>query len=290
MELVKRDEPFLTNLGGNSRRFNPHVGLLETIAWMASREPRLSDGVYQHLYGQSSSDPFETWRLLDSELNEFHRISAYAAEAALIGSVASERIEAFGRWAGRGAYEKIPAPHWIEAKLSFRGPDAIDLAGAGDDVLNILNREYWTHIRFSRSDVLRLWPENFAEMEARLQAEQRGSANATPVLPAPDEPAPAGTEVEPPAAPAAPVVKVKRSRVRQPPRWFPFLKQWYHKRFEMENRYIEQGKELPVFPTDKQLLAILKGAGYTEADTIPGSSFAYHRQKLDDEFRKGISS
>lgn len=82
-----------------------------------------------------------------------------------------------------------------------------------------------------------------------------------------------GTDTEP-----------KRRKTKDKPLWYPKLRDEYRARFERDSKFHLEGKTPPRFPNDKQLRAKVAERLGIEAETMPLSTFSYHRRALDVEF------
>lgn len=141
---------------------NPsHLGMLEAVAWIASRDYRLSDAVYRRLYAdrhERRSDGhhfFATRNSLSKALWASHGTSICDAEDELFAACANEEIEAFG-WYDSPSYKKMAPSDWIEVRPSWGSVDGLEPKHAG---MNLFGEPRWSHIRLLCEDVLRLWPE-----------------------------------------------------------------------------------------------------------------------------------
>lgn len=138
-------------------RCDAYMGLLETIAWVGSRDTRLSAAAYWYLHEREDrrrDDSFPLWYLLWQDLADHYNARVKDAEA----EVMAAGLEAVGRFQG-GGFEVMAPLLWVDVQLAFDDvPDSI----RPKDIRNNLGKPLWSHIRFKRGDVLKRWPDEAA--------------------------------------------------------------------------------------------------------------------------------
>ncbi|WP_085810156.1 hypothetical protein [Sphingomonas sp. TZW2008] len=133
---------------------SPFIGLWEAVAWVCTRDQAIAAAAAAE---ESREAKFARWITL-AEYAERSVGSPEAALADLCALAATEEITAKGRY-GAG-YVDVPANAWIDAEIAFNAPDAFRPVDGMDTVLGSL----WTHVRFWRNDIYRLWPPLLREV------------------------------------------------------------------------------------------------------------------------------
>jgi hypothetical protein len=147
--------------GGFRTRPRPFIGLTEAIAWLVVRDEQAAQGV-EAVMSDDGFSKVARWIEFSQEWQERGLVDFTAAFRELSELAAVGDLSGLGRNGARG-FEPIPAVDWIEAELDYGSePDAFKPSGSPGWIFGTV----WTHIRFKRADVYRIWPAQPASSEA----------------------------------------------------------------------------------------------------------------------------
>ena len=159
--------------------------LIQTLGWVYRRDPewvcRASDEVTDHgTFPQEMQLPDGRVELVESPanpLNDRHLEIAAAltggaayqtvndAENALLGTLRNGHLNALGLENNMGDLLEIPLAQWAGLKFYF-GPSR-----AGPLNIARVGATHWHDLKFSRSEVLEIWPDPFQSVEDQTRPE-----------------------------------------------------------------------------------------------------------------------
>lgn len=151
------------------------MGLMETVAWVGLRDERAALAARWHSLDRP--DLNENW-VGAAEFMLRQDIRAKGGDIRSVARTVAERcasgeLKAKGR--GSDGFEDIPANDWLGATLFVgKEPDAILRSGR--------QGTGWTHVQFTRVDVLRLWPQESAAAPDKATSDVRTGDPGRPAL------------------------------------------------------------------------------------------------------------